>query len=60
MRSVESVRIWLIFTQDRFGNFAVVSSSVSGNPARGSWLTVRRLLRCRPGAAGGVDAVPVA
>lgn len=25
---------------------------------RGSWLTVRRLVRCRPGAAGGADAVP--
>jgi uncharacterized protein len=25
---------------------------------RGTWLTVRRLLRCRPGAARGVDPVP--
>jgi putative membrane protein insertion efficiency factor len=25
---------------------------------RGSWLTVRRLVRCRPGVTGGVDAVP--
>jgi hypothetical protein len=25
---------------------------------RGSWLAVRRLLRCRPGTAGGLDLVP--
>lgn len=26
--------------------------------AQGSWLTVRRLLRCRPGTARGLDPVP--
>jgi putative membrane protein insertion efficiency factor len=27
---------------------------------RGTWLTLRRLLRCRPGATRGADPVPVA
>ena len=27
-------------------------------PVRGTWLTVRRVLRCHPWAAGGVDHVP--
>ena len=37
-RFTESVLIWLIFTHERLGRFAPVNSSVSGKPARGSWL----------------------
>ena len=36
--STDSVRIWLIFTQDFLGRFAASSSSVRGNPARCGWL----------------------
>jgi hypothetical protein len=37
-RWTESVRIWLIFSQDCFGKFASVDSKVSGNPAHWGWL----------------------
>jgi uncharacterized protein len=30
----------------------------SHGAVRGSWLTVQRLFRCRPGTAGGADPVP--
>jgi putative membrane protein insertion efficiency factor len=35
-----------------------VEALVRHGARRGSWLTVRRLARCRPGAAGGADPVP--
>ena len=38
MRSVVSVRIWLIFTHERFASFGLASSSVKGKPARCGWL----------------------
>ena len=38
IRSVASVRIWLILIHERFGNALALDSSVNGNPARGGWL----------------------
>jgi putative membrane protein insertion efficiency factor len=40
-------------------HYAVEAIETHG-AARGAWLTARRLLRCRPGAAGGADPVPLA
>ena len=40
-------------------NYAVEALETHG-ARRGAWLTARRLLRCRPGAAGGADPVPAA
>jgi uncharacterized protein len=37
--------------------YAIEALQVHG-PLRGSWLTVRRLLRCAPWHPGGVDPVP--
>jgi hypothetical protein len=37
-----------------------VEALESHGPGRGTWLTVRRLVRCRPGARGGADPVPAA
>lgn len=38
-------------------HYAYEAIAVHGS-ARGSWLAVRRLLRCRPGHPGGYDPVP--
>jgi uncharacterized protein len=39
--------------------YALEAVTVHGS-IRGSWLAVRRVLRCHPWAAGGVDPVPPA
>jgi hypothetical protein len=39
-------------------HYAVEALRVHG-PARGVWLTARRLARCHPFAKGGLDMVPV-
>jgi putative membrane protein insertion efficiency factor len=39
--------------------YALEAVTVHGS-VRGSWLTVRRLARCHPWAAGGIDPVPPA
>ncbi|RTR05143.1 membrane protein insertion efficiency factor YidD [Halomonas nitroreducens] len=38
-------------------HYAIEAIRVHG-PARGGWLALRRLLRCHPGCAGGLDPVP--
>jgi len=40
-------------------NYAVEALERHG-AGRGTWLTLRRLVRCRPGAVGGTDPVPAA
>ena len=40
-------------------SYAVIAVARHG-AVRGSWLAVRRLMRCHPWAAGGVDDVPPA
>ena len=40
-------------------NYALEALEVHG-AARGSWLTVRRILRCHPWGGSGVDPVPPA
>ncbi|ARS53965.1 membrane protein insertion efficiency factor YidD [Kushneria konosiri] len=38
-------------------NYAIEAIELHG-PLRGSWLALKRLLRCHPFCAGGVDPVP--
>ena len=38
-------------------SYSIEAFQVHG-AARGAWLTLSRLLRCRPGTFGGVDPVP--
>lgn len=40
-------------------NYAIEAIQIHG-PVRGGWLALRRILRCHPFCAGGVDPVPPA
>jgi uncharacterized protein len=61
------LKAWRLFISPLYGNvcryypscsaYALRAVSVHG-AVKGSWLTVRRLLRCHPWAAGGYDPVP--
>jgi putative membrane protein insertion efficiency factor len=61
------LRAWRLLISPLYGNvcryypscsaYALRAVSVHG-AVKGSWLTVRRLLRCHPWAAGGYDPVP--
>lgn len=37
--------------------YAIIAISTHG-VCKGSWLTLKRIVRCRPGCLGGVDPVP--
>ena len=61
------LKAWRLFISPLYGNvcryypscsaYALRAVSVHG-AVKGSWLTLRRLLRCHPWAAGGYDPVP--
>jgi uncharacterized protein len=61
------LKAWRLLISPLYGNvcryypscsaYALRAVSVHG-AVKGSWLTVRRLLRCHPWAAGGYDPVP--
>lgn len=43
--------------QPTCSEYALTALEVHG-AFKGSWLTLRRIMRCRPGAAAGYDPVP--
>jgi putative membrane protein insertion efficiency factor len=61
------IKAWRLLISPLYGNvcryypscsaYALRAVSVHG-AVKGSWLTVRRLLRCHPWAPGGYDPVP--
>ena len=50
IRSAAIVRIWLLFTDERFGRFTPADSSLRENPACCGWL-VRATAMAVPGRA---------
>jgi uncharacterized protein len=60
LRTWQAISVWLP-PMCRFypscSRYAVEALHVHG-PARGLWLSVRRVLRCHPFNPGGIDPVP--
>ena len=54
---IRPLNLWGCKFHPSCSHYALEAFEVHG-PTRGFWLTLKRLLRCRPGTFGGVDPVP--